>query len=66
MSATSEPVVVRRYLVYVCDLCVAGNGGECHVPGCAFWLRDAPEEGRPLDTEYAWRPTGEVMTEPEY
>jgi hypothetical protein len=27
----------------MCDLCLAGAGGECHVPGCAFWLNRAPD-----------------------
>jgi hypothetical protein len=26
----------------VCSLCLTGAGGECHVPGCAFWMNDAP------------------------
>ncbi len=26
----------------VCDLCLSGAGGECHVPGCSFWMHDAP------------------------
>jgi hypothetical protein len=56
----SDTVIVRQYKVFVCDLCVGGKGGECHVPGCAFWLRDAPEEARPLETQYGWIATGET------
>ncbi len=26
----------------VCDLCLGNAGGECHVPGCVFWMDDAP------------------------
>lgn len=26
----------------ICELCLNGAGGECHVPGCAFWIMDAP------------------------
>jgi hypothetical protein len=37
-----ESIPVRRIQVWVCDLCLAGEGGECHVPGCAFWCHDAP------------------------
>lgn len=36
-----EPTL-RRIRVDVCDLCLSGAGGECHVPGCAFWMQDAP------------------------
>lgn len=28
--------------VQVCGRCCAGLGGECHTPGCAFWVHDAP------------------------
>jgi len=48
-------VNVRWYAVYLCDLCVAGAGGECHAPGCALWIKSAPDIGlwswqcRPLD-----------------
>lgn len=34
----------------VCELCLAGMGGECHTPGCAFWLKSAPD--LPLCCEY--------------
>lgn len=30
------------HIVRVCELCACGAGGECHVPGCAFWMHDAP------------------------
>jgi hypothetical protein len=28
--------------VMICNLCLDGVGGECHVPGCLFWMNDAP------------------------
>lgn len=34
---------VRHVLIYLCDLCLGGAGGECHVPGCALWLNRAPD-----------------------
>jgi hypothetical protein len=37
-----QEIPVRRIELWVCDLCLAGEGGECHVPGCAFWCHDAP------------------------
>ena len=27
----------------LCDLCLDGTGGECHVPGCALWLNRASD-----------------------
>jgi hypothetical protein len=27
----------------LCDLCLDGAGGECHVPGCALWMSQAPD-----------------------
>jgi hypothetical protein len=27
----------------VCTLCLSGAGGECHVPGCMFWMCQAPD-----------------------
>jgi hypothetical protein len=35
--------VVRSYRIRLCDLCIAGAGGECHVPGCAMFLNRAPD-----------------------
>lgn len=42
---STEPEV-QEVSLYICDLCLDGVGGECHVPGCAFWMVDAP--GVPL------------------
>lgn len=39
---------VEMHSLTVCHLCVMGEGGECHVPGCMFWCADAP------DAEEAW------------
>ena len=32
----------KKYAVWICDDCVEGKGGECHTPGCLFFLMDAP------------------------
>ena len=42
----SEPIAdhVPLHAVYVCAVCLSGVGGECHVPGCLFWMHDAPTE----------------------
>lgn len=45
-----DEVPVKRYVIYLCDLCVGGAGGECHSPGCALWLKRAPDLA--LETEY--------------
>jgi len=29
--------------VHWCDLCLDGAGGECHTPGCIFYLSTAPD-----------------------
>ncbi len=38
-----EEPEVHLYQIWLCDLCVAGAGGECHSPGCSLWLRRAPD-----------------------
>lgn len=39
-----------RVTVVICAHCLTGDGGECHVPGCAFWMNRAPKH--PLDVEH--------------
>lgn len=31
-------------MIPVCEACESGEGGECHTPGCSFWMRDGPKE----------------------
>lgn len=31
-------------MIPVCEACERGEGGECHTPGCSFWMRDGPKE----------------------
>lgn len=45
MSDSAADADVPLLLVPVCKLCLEGAGGECHAPGCVFWLCDAPPEG---------------------
>ena len=40
---TAETPPLRRVMIWLCDPCAAGKGGECHTPGCSFWMRPAPE-----------------------
>lgn len=35
---------VRHVLIYLCDDCRLGAGGQCYTPGCAFWMCTAPED----------------------
>jgi hypothetical protein len=37
-----EPTL-HRVVVTLCALCIDGEGGECHTPGCALWLNRAPD-----------------------
>ena len=37
------PIELHRVLLVICDLCLNGKGGECHVPGCSFYLNRAPD-----------------------
>ncbi len=34
---SGDPSVVRIEIA-ICTLCLNGAGGECHVPGCWFWM----------------------------
>ena len=34
---------LRRVTLDICEPCIEGAGGECRTPGCAFWMRSAPE-----------------------
>lgn len=43
-----DPKLVR-IAFNVCELCLTGAGGECHVPGCTFWMSDAP-----IGSDIAW------------
>lgn len=44
MKPTNE-AEVRTVMIPVCELCITGEGGECHTPGCSFFLFPAPSEG---------------------
>ena len=34
---------LHKVTLMICDLCLTGAGGLCHSPGCAFWLKSAPD-----------------------
>jgi hypothetical protein len=29
--------------IVLCGQCLDGIGGECHTPGCAMWMKSAPD-----------------------
>lgn len=41
-AATQGDVGVVPLTIVVCYLCLGGLGGECHTPGCIFWMSPAP------------------------
>lgn len=44
--------------VQVCRGCLSGTPGECHVPGCFYWLSHSDEV--PHDVLFAYVVDGEV------
>lgn len=39
-----EPEIpVHLVQMHLCDLCLNGEGGQCHTPGCALWINRAPD-----------------------
>lgn len=38
----SVKVPLNKVTLHMCGLCLDGAGGECHVPGCVFWMTQAP------------------------
>ncbi len=37
-----EEAKAESVLVWLCNLCLDGAGGECHVPCCILFMKDAP------------------------
>jgi hypothetical protein len=46
--------------IRLCSLCLNGEGGECHVPGCAIFLRSAPDLPLESGLDYATVQTNSV------
>ena len=40
---SEQEIQVRHVTIWLCQLCLSGKGGECHVPGCALWMNRAPD-----------------------
>lgn len=49
MSEIHLDPALQDVTITICVLCLAGEGGECHSPGCLFWICPA------LDAEQAER-----------
>ena len=49
--AHREPTLTR-VAMRLCDPCLSGAGGECHTPGCALWLKRAPDLRLDPATDY--------------
>lgn len=55
-SEYSPGVSLHRVTLTLCSLCLNGEGGECHTPGCSFWMHAAPDI--PVYVEAAASPEG--------
>lgn len=42
-QSVSRPIRLERVTLVMCSACLDGEGGECHTPGCAFWINRAPD-----------------------
>lgn len=42
-SQDADPVI-HNITIDLCDICLMGIGGECHSPGCIFWMCAGPTE----------------------
>lgn len=42
----ADEIRLHRVEFWICDLCLSGAEGECHVPGCAFWFHVALTGGK--------------------
>lgn len=50
-AASASKAGLNTVTLRMCNLCLDGVGGECHVPGCALYLNRAPDlklRGLPL------------------
>ncbi len=42
-AGLSPGTSLHRVTLTLCSLCLLGEGGECHTPGCALWINRAPD-----------------------
>lgn len=43
IRGAAEDLDLRGCHVAICTPCLDGAGGECHTPGCLFWICAAPD-----------------------
>lgn len=39
---TEDEPELKKVAIWVCELCLSRKGGECHSPGCTFWMHEDP------------------------
>jgi hypothetical protein len=42
-QAAEPEIPVHLVQLWLCDLCLDGEGDECHTPGCSLWIHDVPK-----------------------
>lgn len=42
-EAGGRAMKLKHIKIILCEACLNGSGGECHTPGCAMFLHDAPD-----------------------
>jgi hypothetical protein len=42
-AACSPGISLHQVRLILCSLCLNGEGGHCHTPGCAMWMKAAPD-----------------------
>jgi predicted HAD superfamily Cof-like phosphohydrolase len=58
---TDEPQL-RKLEIHVCENCIARKPGECHMPGCFYWLHGVEDVPTYLDA-YAAHGLAEMLAE---
>lgn len=44
IEVTHDPEIPVRFVqLWLCDLCLDGDGEQCHTPGCSLWLNRPPD-----------------------
>lgn len=40
---SDDPPSLHKVALTLCSLCLLGEGGQCHTPGCSLWINRAPD-----------------------
>jgi hypothetical protein len=51
LAGDPESPSLHKVTLTLCSLCLLGEGGQCHTPGCALWLKAAPDLPLRLEPE---------------